>query len=53
MDNAVFYSLIETCDMVAVNPLEWMNHVLENLRDDTTPEQIKMMLPFYYKESRG
>lgn len=53
VDNAVFYSLIETCDMVAVNPLEWMNHVLENLRDDTTPEQIKMMLPFYYKESRG
>ena len=53
VDNAVFYSLIETCDMVAVYPLEWMNHVLENLRDDTTPEQIKMMPPFYYKESRG
>lgn len=53
VDNAVFYSLIETCDMIGINPLEWMNYVLENLRDDTTPEQIKMMLPFYYKESRG
>lgn len=40
-------------NMVGINPLEWMGHVLENLHDNTTPEQIKMMLPFYYKESRG
>ena len=52
MDNAIFYSLIGSCDAVGVNPLEWLISVLNNLHDDTPPEQIKQMLPFYYKESR-
>jgi len=51
-DNAIFYSLIGSCDAVGINPLEWLICVLNNLHDDTPPEQIKQMLPFYYKESR-
>ena len=52
LDNAVFYSLIESCDIVGINSLQWLTDVLQNLHDDTPPEQIKLMLPYYYKKSR-
>ncbi len=52
VDNAIFYSLIGSCDTLGVNPLEWLTYVLENLHDDTPPELIVQMLPFNYKESR-
>ena len=51
VDNAIFYSLIESCDTVGVEPLKWLTNVLDNLHDDTPPEQIRQMLPFYYKKS--
>lgn len=51
VDNTYFYTLIESCDVVGVDPLSWLTYVLENLRDDTPPEQIKQMLPYYYKKS--
>ena len=40
LDNAIFYSLIESCDIVGVNPLQQLTYVLENLHDDTTSEEI-------------
>lgn len=52
IDNAIFYSLIESCDIVGINPLEWLIEVLATLRDDTPPDQIKQLLPYYYKKSR-
>lgn len=52
VDNAIFYSLIESCDIAGVNPLQWLTHVLNNLHDDTPPEQIEAMLPHNYKKSR-
>lgn len=52
VDNAIFYSLIESCDIVGVNPMQWMNYALNNLHEDTPPEQIRQMLPYYYKKSR-
>ena len=52
VDNAIFYSLIETCDIVDVNPLEWLTYALDNLHDNTPPEEITSMLPYYYKKSR-
>ena len=52
VDNAIFYSLIETCDIVGVNPLEWLTYALDNLHDNTPPEEITSMLPCYYKKSR-
>ena len=52
LDNAVFYSLIESCDIVGINPLQWLTDVLQNLHDDTPPEQIRLVLPYYYKKSR-
>ncbi len=51
VDNAIFYSLIESCDTVGIEPLKWLTHVLANLHDDTPPLQIKQMLPYYYKKS--
>ena len=45
VDNAIIYSLIESCEIVGVNSLQWLTHVLQSLHDDTTAEQITQMLP--------
>ena len=52
VDNTIFYSLIESCDIVGVNPLEWLTYALSSLQDGTPPEDITNMLPYYYKKSR-
>lgn len=52
VDNAIFYSLIESCDVVGVDPLQWLTFVLTNIREDDPPERIRQLLPIYYKESR-
>ena len=51
VDNAIFYSLIESCDIAGVEPLKWLTHALNTIKDDTPPEQIKQILPYYYKKS--
>lgn len=53
VDNAIFYSLIESCDIVGIEPLRWLTDVLSNLHDDTSTEQIRQMLPYYYKKLQG
>ena len=47
VDYTIFYTLLESCDIVGVNPLEWLTHVLNILHNDTPPEQIKHLLPYY------
>ena len=37
-NNAVFYSLLESCDKVGVKQLQWLTHVLEHLRTDSTED---------------
>lgn len=51
VDNAIFYSLIGSCDIVGIDPLRWLTYALSNLHDDTPPGQIKQLLPYYYKKS--
>ena len=51
-DNAVFYSLLESCDIVAVKPLQWLTHALERLRTDSTEDEITALLPYNYKKSQ-
>ena len=31
----------------------WLTDVLDNLHDDTPPDQVREMLPYYYKKSQG
>lgn len=52
VDNAVFYSLIGSCEVTGVNPLEWLTDVLKRLDDDMPPDEIRTMLPYYYQKSR-
>ena len=52
-DNSIFYSLIGSCDIVGIEPLVWLADVLSKLHDDTPPEQIRQMLPYYYKKTSG
>lgn len=35
---------------MGIDPLAWLKDVLDNLRDDTGQEEMKQMLPFYYKK---
>ena len=53
VDNAIFYSLIGSCDIVGIEPLRWLTDVLGSLHDDTPPEQIRQMLPYNYRKSHG
>ena len=52
VDNAILYTLLESCDIVGINPLDWLTYVLDNLHSNTPPEQIRQLLPYYYKKSR-
>ena len=33
VDYTIFYTLLESCDIVGVNPLEWLTHVLNILHN--------------------
>ena len=39
-DNAVFYSLLESCDVVQLNPLDWLTDVLDKLKDNMDEDEI-------------
>ena len=40
IDNAIFYSLIESCEIVGINPLEYLTYVLDKLNDGLDDEEI-------------
>ena len=52
-DNVVFYSLLESCDIVGVNPMQWLIHVLGRLRTDSTEDEITALLPYNKKNLRS
>ena len=51
-DNAVFYSLLESCDVVQLNPLDWLTDVLGKLKDNMNEDEITQLMPYQYKKSR-
>lgn len=53
MDNAIFYTLLESCDVVGVNALEWLTHALSRLHDKMSDSELTELLPYNYKKSRG
>jgi hypothetical protein len=49
-DNAIFYTLLESCEIVALDPLKWLTTILPrlaNLADDPPKEEIAKLLPCY------
>lgn len=48
-DNAVIYSLLGSCEIVNVNPLEWLEYVLGQLKPDNTEEELAKLLPYNFK----
>ncbi|MCI7597289.1 MAG: transposase domain-containing protein, partial [Bacteroidales bacterium] len=52
-DNAVFYSLLESCDVVQLNPREWLTEILGKLKDHMDEDEIMQLLPYQYKKSRA
>ena len=45
-DNAVFYSLLESCDVVQLNPLDWLTDVLGKLKDNMDEDDITQLMPY-------
>ena len=48
-DNAVFYTLLESCAIVGINPLKWLTHALERIRPDMEEEKLIALLPYNCK----
>ena len=48
-DNAVFYTLLETCSVVGVTPLKWLNFALERIRPDMDEDRLALLLPYNCK----
>ena len=48
-DNAVFYTLLVTCENLKVPPLEWLTRTLERIKPDMDEEQIVALLPHNFK----
>lgn len=51
-DNAVFYSLLESCQIVGVNQLQWLTDVLQRLACNPDEKQLQALLPYNYKKSQ-
>ncbi len=51
-DNALFYSLLESCDVVGLNPLDWLTDILPKIDDTMAEDDIVALLPYQYKKSR-
>lgn len=55
-DNAVFYSLLESCQTVGVNQLQWLTDTLQRLADAPDPDDERLLtslLPHNYKKSQA
>ena len=52
-DNAIFYSLLESCQIVGLNQLHWLTDVLQQLAGDISEEQLNQLLPYNYKKSQA
>lgn len=51
-DNAIFYSLLESCQIVGLNQLQWLTDVLQQLAGDLSEDQLQQLLPYNFKKSQ-
>lgn len=51
IDNAIFYSLLESCDIVGVDKFEWLEYTLKNLKKNASKEEAKIFTPYNYKKN--
>lgn len=49
VDNAVVYTLLESCAVVGVNPLKWLTYALERIRPDMDEDKLVALLPYNCK----
>jgi len=45
-DNALSYTLLESCSIVGISPLRWLTHDLERIRPGMNENQIVALLPY-------
>ncbi|MBQ9217533.1 MAG: transposase domain-containing protein [Muribaculaceae bacterium] len=42
----MFYTLLESCAVVGVNPLKWLTYALERIRPDMDEDKLVALLPY-------
>ena len=55
-DNAVFYTLLENCEVVGLDPYQWLCYALESLTKETNDEHLEhleQLLPYNHKQSQA
>jgi len=50
-DNAIFYTLLESCEIVGLDPLKWLTDILPHLADSESEEQLTKLLPYNCKNA--
>lgn len=53
LDNAVFYTLLESCEVAGVDPYAWLCYALDGLIKDPDEEHPQRLLPYFYKQSQA
>lgn len=48
-DNAIFYTFMVSCEILGVNPYQWLKHTLEHIRPDMEEPDLIPLLPCNYK----
>ena len=47
-DNAIFYTFLVSCDILKLNPLDWLTDTLNKLRPDMEEQELIELLPYNY-----
>lgn len=44
-DNAIFYTFMVSCESLGINPRQWLEHALDNIRPEMDEELLEKLLP--------
>lgn len=48
-DNAIFYSFMVSCEVLGINPYQWLKNTLEHIRPDMVESELIKLLPYNFK----
>lgn len=49
-DNAIFYTFIVSCEILGINPYQWLRNTLERIRPDMDEDQLIQLLPYNFSK---
>lgn len=52
-DNSIFYTFLVSCDILKINPLDWLTRTLEQIHPDMSDDQLINLLPYNYTNKKA